>query len=102
MENKLNNKDFIIGFLNGLACNFLGVIISLIVLFKTINFSELLYYFNKAINEKSLTKLISLGALVNLIVFFIFLKYNHDNKARGILAATIFTAFLTLIINYLN
>ena len=98
----MKNKDFIIGFFIGLVCNFFGILISIIVLFKTIDFSELIYYFNKAINENSLTKLISLGALVNLIVFFIFLKYNHDNKAKGILAATIFGAFLTVIINYLN
>tara|TARA_B100002019_G_scaffold292946_1_gene317952 strand:- start:1194 stop:1490 length:297 start_codon:yes stop_codon:yes gene_type:complete len=98
----LKNKEFIIAFFIGLVCNFFGILISIIVLFKTIDFSELIYYFNKAINENSLTKLISLGALVNLIVFFIFLKYNHDNKAKGILAATIFAAFLTVIINYLN
>ena len=98
----MKNKDFIIGFFIGLSCNFLGILISVIVLFKTIYLSELIYYCNKAINENSLTKLISLGALVNLIVFFIFLKYNHDNKAKGILAATIFAAFLTVIINYLN
>ncbi len=98
----MKNKEFIIAFFIGLVCNFFGILISIIVLFKTIDFSELIYYFNKAINENSLTKLISLGALVNLIVFFIFLKYNHDNKAKGILAATIFAAFLTVIINYLN
>lgn len=98
----MKNKEFIIGFFIGLVCNFLGVLISIIILFKTINFSELIYYCNKAINENSLTKLISLGALANLIVFFILLKYNQDNKAKGILAATIFAAFLTVIINYLN
>ena len=98
----MKNKDFIIGFFIGLACNFLGILISVIVLFKSINFSELIYFCNEVINENSLTKLISLGALINLIVFFIFLKYNHDNKAKGILAATIFAALLTVIINYLN
>ena len=98
----MKNKDFIIGFLSGLGCNLFGILISIIIIFKTINLDQLIFYLNKAINENSLTKLISLGALVNLIVFFIFLKYNDDDKAKGILAATIFAALLTVIINYLN
>ena len=98
----MKNKDFIIGFLSGLGCNLLGILISVIIIFKIINLDQLIFYLNKAINENSLTKLISLGALVNLVIFFVFLKYNHDNKAKGVLAATIFTAFLTVIINYLN
>ena len=98
----MKNKDFIIGFLSGLGCNLFGILISIIIIFKKINLDQLIFYLNKAINENSLTKLISLGALVNLVIFFVFLKYNHDNKAKGVLTATIFTAFLTVIINYLN
>ena len=43
--------------------------------------------------------LISLGAILNLIVFFIFLKYDYEERAKGVLLATFVIAILTIYIN---
>ena len=49
--------------------------------------------------ENFLGKLISLGAILNVFVFFIFIKKNQDQRAKGILLLTIFLAIFTLILN---
>ena len=40
--------------------------------------------------ESFLGKLISLGAILNVFVFFIFIKKNQDQRAKGVLLFTIF------------
>ena len=76
--------------------NFLGVIITIIVLFKEANMLKII---NDSFIDNSITKLISLGAILNLIVFFIFLKYDYEERAKGVLLATFVIAILTIYIN---
>ncbi len=45
-------------------------------------------------------KVLSIAAIPNLFVFFIFLKKNQDNKAKGVVLATILIAFTTLILKF--
>ncbi len=45
-------------------------------------------------------KVLSLAAIPNLFVFFIFIKKKQDNRAKGVLIATILTALTTLIIKF--
>lgn len=47
------------------------------------------------------SQMITLGAVGNLFVFFVFLKKNQDLRAKGVLIATIITAFMTLIMKIL-
>ena len=54
---------------------------------------------NDSISETFITKIISLGAIVNLVVFFIFLKYDYEERAKGVLLATFIIAILTIYIN---
>ena len=49
--------------------------------------------------ENFLGKLISLGAILNVLVFFVFIKKNQDQRAKGVLLFTIFLAIFTLILN---
>ena len=53
-------------------------------------------------DEGFLTKLMSIGALLNLGAFFIFLKKNKDQSAKGVLIATILVLILTMIIKFMN
>ena len=46
-----------------------------------------------------LNKLISLGAFLNLLIFFFFIKTNNDTKAAGVLISTIMIALLTIYLN---
>ena len=36
---------------------------------------------------------------MNLIVFFVFLRYDYEEKARGVLIATFIIAILTIYLN---
>ena len=96
METKLNKKEVLFGLLSGFLANLLGLIITVIVLFQNIDFLKII---TDSISENLITKLISLGAILNLIVFFIFLKYDYDERARGVLLATFIIAILTIYIN---
>lgn len=86
-------KDVIIGFLIGIAANVLGMAIYI-------------YFFSKegfidSIKSASafnfIGKLVSLGAILNLIIFFIMIRMNQDHKARGVLLATLMAAIIVII-----
>ena len=96
METRLNKKEVFLGLLSGFLANLLGVIITVIILFQNFDIFKII---NDSISENFITKLISLGAIVNLIVFFIFLKYNYEERARGVLVATFIIAILTVYLN---
>ena len=66
--------------------------------FENINY-ESFQLTEKNFDNNFITKLISLGAIVNLIAFFIFLKFNYVERARGVLIATFLVAILTIYIN---
>ena len=99
MEIKLKKKNIIIGTLIGFTSNFAGTILTIVFLFGEVSISKIIEIFDNSISDNSITKLISLGAIINLIVFFGFLKYNHEDKARGVLLATFISAILTVYIN---
>ncbi len=95
----MSKKDIFIGLFSGFLANFIGVIITVIILFQEINMSKIFNTINDSFTDNFFTKLISLGAILNLIVFFIFLKYNYEEKAKGVLLATFIIAILTIYIN---
>ncbi|MEE9407148.1 MAG: hypothetical protein V3V28_03635 [Polaribacter sp.] len=45
-------------------------------------------------------KVLSIAAIPNLFVFFIFIKKKQDNRAKGVLMATILIALTTLILKF--
>ncbi len=81
-------KEILIGFFIGIFANSIGIILY-ILLFSELSISETL----KAAQENNfLGSLIALGAILNLIIFFLFLKQNKPYRARGVLLATIIAA----------
>ena len=99
MEIQLNKKEVFFGLLSGFLVNSLGVIITVIILFRETNFLNIFKIINDSFIDNSITKLISLGAILNLIVFFIFLKYDYEERSKGVLLATFVIAILTIYIN---
>ena len=91
----IRNEVFI-GLLVGLIANIIGLFFAAMVLGQGENFNMVL---KEASTEGFLGKLISLGAILNLIAFFVFIKKNQDYRARGVLLATIFISVFTFIIN---
>tara|TARA_B100001063_G_C16613268_1_gene476853 strand:+ start:419 stop:709 length:291 start_codon:yes stop_codon:yes gene_type:complete len=92
-------KEIFFGIIIGIISNLIGVFLSIIILFNEFQFSYILEILNSSINNSNITKLISLGAIVNLISFFILLKFNFNEKARGVLVATFAIAILTIYLN---
>ena len=53
------------------------------------------------VNEGKLYgKVLSLAAIPNLVVFFIYIKNKQDNSAKGVLLATILIALTTFVLKF--
>ncbi|RED50188.1 hypothetical protein [Seonamhaeicola aphaedonensis] len=87
-------KEIIIGMVVGLIANSIGLIITATILGNGDDFTNVI---KAAANEGFLGKLISLGAILNLIAFFLFLKKRQDYRARGVLLITVFIAVFTFV-----
>ncbi len=86
-------KDILIGLIMGLAANMAGTYLY-IFFFSKLSLEATL----KAASENDfLGSLIALGAILNLIVFFILLKKNQYYRARGVVLATVIAALVILI-----
>jgi|TARA_B000000475_G_C15642130_1_gene302121 uncharacterized membrane protein SpoIIM required for sporulation len=89
-------KEVVKGVLFALLSSLSGLVLAILFLSENDSIIESLknsYY------ENFLGKLISLGAILNVLVFFIFIKKNQDQRAKGVLLFTIFLAIFTLILN---
>ena len=95
----MNKKEILLGIFSGFLANIVGIIFSVIILFQEIKISNILRILSNSISDNFITKLISLGAVMNLIVFFVFLKYDFEEKAQGVLFATFIIAILTIYLN---
>ena len=92
-----NRKELLVGVFSGIISTFAGLILSILMIFENNSILEIL---KNAYYENFLGKLISLGAILNLLVFFVFIKKKQDQRAKGVLFLTIFLAIFTLILNY--
>lgn len=88
----MDKKEFSIGFIVGLIANVLGTLLY-IVLFSDLGIVET---YRAAVAQEHVGSLLALGAILNLAAFFGFLKLRRDQRARGVLFATLLTALLIL------
>ena len=89
-------KEILIGVLVALFATFFAIIIYLEYFFK-FNFEDTL----QMVKERNLYgKVLSLAAIPNLIIFFVFIKKKQDMRAKGVLMATFLIAFTTLILKF--
>ncbi len=86
----MNKKEIILGFLIGVIANTIGSVLY-ILLFSDYSIKET--YLN-AVQQGHIGSILALGAILNLIAFFSFIKLRKDSYARGVLIATMFTALL--------
>ena len=86
-------KEILIGFLVGIAANISG---SYLYVYFFSDYS-LEYTIEVALEQDIFGSLIALGAILNLIVFFIFLKKQQFYRARGVVLATVIAAIIVLI-----
>ncbi len=90
----MKKTDLLIGLFIGIVSALLGA--SLFLAFFT-NYN-LFRDFEAIRAEQILGKVITLGAILNIIIFFILLKKNKELMARGVVLSTIVLAIATLFL----
>ena len=85
-------KEIIIGFVVGIIANSVGTLLYILL------FSDLgiLDTYNAAVEQGHIGSLLALGAILNLVAFFGFLRLKRDYRARGVMIATLLTALVIL------
>jgi len=86
-------KEVLIGLLIGIIANLSGIYLY-IYFFSDHSLEETL---QGAIENDFIGSLIALGAILNLLAFFVFLKKKQNYRARGVLLATLIAAIVILI-----
>jgi hypothetical protein len=77
--------SILLGIPDGLIGPVIGVLVFYFVNFSTSNISN---FFRMAAAQNLLSPLLSLCAVINLGVFFLFIKINYLQTARGIILST--------------
>lgn len=94
---KSRAKEILIGLIIGLVANMAGTYLYI-------------YFFSKeslettiqmALENDLLGSLIALGAILNLMVFFVYIKKRQYFRARGVVLATLIAAMVILISKFL-
>jgi mannose/fructose/N-acetylgalactosamine-specific phosphotransferase system component IID len=90
----MKKTDLLVGILIGIVASFIGTF-----LFLTI-FTDFGYVEGITIMKEKgqLGKIITLGTILNLIVFFVLLQRKKEIMARGVLLATILLAAATIVL----
>jgi hypothetical protein len=90
----MQKTDLLIGFILGIIGALLGVFL-FISFFTEFEFADGILALK---SQNSLGKLIALGAVINVVLFFGLLKYDKELMARGVVLATIALTILTLFV----
>ncbi len=85
-------KEILIGILVGIIANTIGTLLY-ILLFSDLSIVET---YQAAVEQGHVGSLLALGAILNLVAFFGFLRIKRDQRAKGVLIATIVTALIIL------
>ena len=88
----MNKLELLYGFIIGIFATVLGCHLFIAI------FTEYTFLLGIQIMKSNghLGKIITLGAVLNLIIFFILLKINKELMARGVILATIVLTLITL------
>lgn len=86
--------DLLYGILIGLLGAFIGCFL-FITLFTDFDFLDGVHAMKA---EGKLGKLITIGAILNLFIFFFLLKQKREMLARGVVFGTIILTFVTLFV----
>lgn len=90
----MNKLDLLIGIVLGFLASFIGSYL-FIVLFTDFDFTTGL---NTLRVQGSLGKLVTLGSILDLILFAVLLKINKEMIARGVIIAVIILAVTTIFL----
>ncbi len=91
-------KEVFIGFIVGIIASTIGLIIAIFIFGNGAGIGTSI---KQSIADDFFGKLVSMGAILNLIAFFGFIKMKRDYRARGVILATILVAILTFLVNFI-
>ena len=92
----MKKKDLFAGLVLGLIIGLLGTLV--VILIMTKGNQSLSNGFQYMRNIGSIGKVITLGAVPNLLLFFYLLKKNKEMMARGIILALFILTIVTLVL----
>lgn len=95
IKNKFDH--LIIGLVLGLLAPTLGIVIFFYSKFSDSNLSEFL---TVSIQEKMLSPLLSLCAVINLGVFYLFIQFDKLQTAKGIILATFIYGLAIVLLKF--
>ena len=90
-------KEIAIGFLIGITANLAGMFLYISVIMQR----EFEMVLSKASGEGVLGSIIALGAILNFLPFFVFIKKKQDQRSRGVVMAIILSAIIILITKFI-
>lgn len=90
----MNKTDLLIGFAIGILGCFLGMFLYINLIVHT----DFIAGIQSMKNEGHLGKIVTLGAIMDLIAFGILLKMNKELMARGVVLAVIMLTIITLFL----
>lgn len=86
-------KELLIGIITAIIANTIGIILYIFA------FSDegVEATIRQSLNDGFFGKIVTLGAILNLIAFFFFIRKEKDHRARGVLLTTIIIAVSVMI-----
>ena len=90
-------KEIFIGFFIGITCNIVGMLIYILI-FSELSIADTI---SESIQGDFMGTLITAGAILNFLPFFVFLKKEKTYRARGVLMASILAALVIAVLKIL-
>lgn len=87
-------KEILTGFFTGLIANIIGML-TYILIFSEAPIGQTI---RESIEKDFMGTLITAGAILNFLPFFVFLKKERPYRARGVLMATILAALVIAVL----
>ena len=91
-----SQKNQLIGFIIGILANAIGILAYILIFSK----NSIALTLQDAYYRGYLGKLIMLGALLDLAVFFFFINRYENERARGVLIASAVLTIIILILQF--
>ncbi len=89
----IKKDSFLTGFLPGLVFPLVGFYVYFLMFFNYMTFRQFIHLLQKS---DKLISVMSLGVILNLVVFFIFYQMESDRSLKGVIAATFIYAFVVV------
>ena len=82
----MKNRSLFVGIILGITANFFGFLLARLIFIGSFPLINLTNVVTQSHHDGLLTKLISLGAFLNLLLFFFFIKKNKEGQTHKILS----------------